>query len=131
LARFAAPSPRAVPPVPEFGSLLLPPGVPRPVLRRGAAGAHVSRPGERIRGLLAPVHYDPWVGCALLPAGPASGVGPVRAAARFEPIGSGQQPSFMTQPPLPPHTKYWTRPEERQRAVNRMFDRSASDYDDA
>ena len=37
----------------------------------------------------------------------------------------------MTQPPLPPHTKYWTRPEERQRAVNRMFDRSASDYDDA
>jgi demethylmenaquinone methyltransferase / 2-methoxy-6-polyprenyl-1,4-benzoquinol methylase len=37
----------------------------------------------------------------------------------------------MSQPPLPPHTKYWTRPEERQLVVKALFDRSARDYDKA
>jgi len=37
----------------------------------------------------------------------------------------------MSQPPLPPQAKYWTRPEERQRVVSALFDRSAKDYDRA
>ncbi len=35
----------------------------------------------------------------------------------------------MSQPPIPILPKYWTRAEDRSRAVNTMFDRSAADYD--
>jgi demethylmenaquinone methyltransferase/2-methoxy-6-polyprenyl-1,4-benzoquinol methylase len=37
----------------------------------------------------------------------------------------------MTQAPLPSTTKYWRRPDERQHAVNTIFDRSAKHYDRA
>ena len=35
----------------------------------------------------------------------------------------------MSQPPLPILPKYWTRTEDRSRAVNTIFDKSAADYD--
>jgi demethylmenaquinone methyltransferase / 2-methoxy-6-polyprenyl-1,4-benzoquinol methylase len=35
----------------------------------------------------------------------------------------------MNQPPLPAETRYWTRPDDRQRVVNALFDRSAEHYD--
>ncbi len=37
----------------------------------------------------------------------------------------------MNQPPLPAETRYWTRPNDRQRIVNALFDRSAEHYDRA
>ncbi len=37
----------------------------------------------------------------------------------------------MNHPPLPAETRYWTRPDDRQRAVNALFDRSAAHYDRA
>ena len=37
----------------------------------------------------------------------------------------------MNQPPLPSHTKYWSRAEDRQRVVNGLFDRAAEHYDRA
>ena len=40
-------------------------------------------------------------------------------------------PSSLNQPPLPPQTTYWNRAEDRQRAVNALFDRSAEQYDRA
>jgi demethylmenaquinone methyltransferase / 2-methoxy-6-polyprenyl-1,4-benzoquinol methylase len=37
----------------------------------------------------------------------------------------------MNQSPLPAESRYWARPEDRQSAVNSLFDRSASHYDRA
>jgi demethylmenaquinone methyltransferase/2-methoxy-6-polyprenyl-1,4-benzoquinol methylase len=37
----------------------------------------------------------------------------------------------VSQPPLPPQTRYWNRAEDRQRVVNALFDRSAGQYDRA
>src|SRR5882672_621036 len=37
----------------------------------------------------------------------------------------------MSQPPLPTETRYWTSTDDRQRVVNRLFDRSAEHYDRA
>jgi demethylmenaquinone methyltransferase / 2-methoxy-6-polyprenyl-1,4-benzoquinol methylase len=37
----------------------------------------------------------------------------------------------MNQSPLPAESRYWNRPEDRQSAVNSLFDRSASHYDRA
>jgi demethylmenaquinone methyltransferase/2-methoxy-6-polyprenyl-1,4-benzoquinol methylase len=37
----------------------------------------------------------------------------------------------MNQSPLPAESRYWARPEDRQNAVNALFDRSASHYDRA
>ena len=37
----------------------------------------------------------------------------------------------MNQPPLPAESRYWRRAEDRQRAVNALFDRSAEHYDRA
>jgi len=37
----------------------------------------------------------------------------------------------MNQPPLPSHTRYWDRAEDRQHVVNTLFDRAAEHYDRA
>jgi demethylmenaquinone methyltransferase/2-methoxy-6-polyprenyl-1,4-benzoquinol methylase len=37
----------------------------------------------------------------------------------------------MNQPPLPSHTRYWARAEDRQHVVNTLFDRAAEHYDRA
>ena len=37
----------------------------------------------------------------------------------------------MSQPPLPAETRYWRHPDDRQRVVNALFDRSAEHYDRA
>ena len=113
-----------------FGSLLTPFFTDRPV--RDYRSGHERQHGA-LREVL-PRHADARDLSAavairgVVPVGGAHGEGR-RQDGRRRARGDEGSGEGMSQPPLPALPGYWKRSEDRQHAVNMLFDRSAAQYD--
>ena len=110
----------------RFVARVLHAGVPRSVFRRGARPAGCSRALVTVfAGYWRPLAHDAALGRPLLPARSPAAVGAVLCRR------SARTAETHESPTLPAETRYWTRPDDRQRIVNGLFDRSAEHYDRA